>query len=768
MSLPDPVEDTDESLTLPGLPAPTQPARPSTPSPDRAAGALRRDADRRAGNAASREEKQARENYKPPIPAGFRQDMNDRREGDNRAREANRVRTPEENDAASAGVVDRARRQIGSEREGEKARQAGRDNRRRNAALKTDEAAQAKYDNDMRIWQTQYDNAVELGNQPLIARLERSRPTAPRPSLESTGGLTMEEIEEPVEATLQRLPADQQEALRRMHGDPAVDENGKPIVGEDTNDSMNMAFADLPPAERLQAMSASAQNYMQTNEAFPTSPAFTGTRGGFGNPRRGDVFLPPNNTQPRDSYRNTPRSPNESVSGAPRARPQNVDPFTGGMGPTAAGSPDLLAYALPAGFNIDGPRDQQWRSRVQAAAQELGVDMNAFDQSPRGEAMFWKEAERAVRAHLERTGGITDPVTGEKRNTVRDKDGNLVPRQQVVGSGDPNNPYRYSQTDAARRSDGIRQMQKDAADFVGRHPIPDSLKDVRVKDPTDETGERTLNLHEALQQAADRGDKESYVAIRQKIINAERGGQQAMLVQQRKLRAMQVQMNSPTMGQASFATAMQEAAGDPEAQATILRQYGMFDEADRMDMRGIERGEVDHRRRMDESAAESAAVTAGAAATKAGGDPPPTDRDLALTDKADAFVRDVVSGNGGGLYGAANDAFGPKGAGLTQDEIRGRVLRSAKKHGMPISHPELDKFIEDEWRNGKYTWITGQEFPEQFISNLSRISGYSADEVRQWARSNPEKLTDWSGAQRPVDPPTQAPAVAPEMAVGGP
>lgn len=754
--------EEDDGLVLPGMPS-APPARRPTPEDPRATAARQAQAplapinlQEQRQRMMDRRSEAARTSRPTPInmPAQ-RQEMVDK------ARRAERTPEAVEKDAKS--VAERAVRQRKDAASGERKIAERQATRVKDSAQQRDREAQNAYDAARREWETQLENAYETGNMELVAKLEKSKPQPPRPSLESTGGKTVEELQEPVEDTLARLE----------EVDPAAADALR-AMDESVPDSLNAHFSDMPPDERFQAMRVAGQR-MAAREVTVNGRTETravggslpnvvglpqGRRGGMG--RAGTQLMPPNRNQPRSAYdqgpgkpTGTPRSPMEdSDTGAPRRTPQHVDTFDGSLGPRAAPAPstdDILE-----GVDLDAPEHTgAEKDLILFAAHQMGLDLGAFDDSPRGQAMALHEAKRLVRNHRARVGGALK--LDKDGEVVTDDQGRPVltaGRQRVVASDNPDSPYRYAETPRAKKERERRDLVRRTHEFIGNHPIPDSLRDEVIPDPTDtdpSDGIRTMNLHDQLLQAAANDDMETYHEIRRKLRGAEIAGQRAMLVQRRKMKALQTQMTDPEINQGVFAAAMADAGDDPEAQALVYRQFGMNDQADRVLALSSQDRALRHQSEMDKFKAETDRIEANRSGKP---DTPPVDGDAAIQQKVDDLVVGVASGEGGGLHGAADSLVNA--GGLSRADVRGRVLRSAKKHRIPLHHAELLPFLEQEWNEGNYSnWAWSDGYPEQFIQAVSRMSGYTVDEVRAWAKNHQHILKDWMGRERPVDEPAQ-------------
>jgi hypothetical protein len=736
--------EEDDGLVLPGMPS-AQPARRPTPEDPRATAARQAQAPLAPINLQEQRQKMmdrrseaARTSRPTPInmPAQ-RQEMVDK------ARRAERTPEAVEKDARS--VAERAVRQREDAASGERKIAERQETRVKDAAQQRDREAQNAYDAARREWETQLENAYETGNMELAAKLEKSKPQPPRPSLESTGGKTVEELQEPVEDTLDRLEEVDPDAAAALR---AMDES--------VPDSLNAHFSDMPPDERLQAMQVAGQRLAarevtvngrtETRAVGGSLPTVVGLpqgrRGGMG--RAGTQLMPPGRNQPRSAYdqgpgkpTGTPRSPMEdSDTGAPRRTPQNVDTFDGSLGPRAAPAPstdDILE-----GVDLDAPEHTgAEKDLILLAAHQMGLDLGAFDDSPRGQAMALHEAKRLVRNHRQRVGTAGAPG-----------------KQRAVASDNPDSPYRYAETPTAKKERERRDLVRRTHQFIGNHPIPDSLRDEVIPDPTDtnpDDGIRTLNLHDQLLQAAANDDMETYHAIRQKLRGAEIAGQRAMLVQRRAMKAMQTQMTDPEINRGVFASAMADAGDDPEAQALVYRQFGMHDQADRV----LALSSQDRALENQIAIAKQDADTRQTQAERSGkGEEQPQPNAIEAVDRMLAPIAAEAVNQPG--VGAVSEAIRIGGAAGMSEQESARVFarRFLRTPGASPAHPVIQECMRREWASTLTLNLTS--YGQQFIDNCVTHLGVSREDAMNWLKTHQaqeaQRLSEPAAAQAPMPP----------------
>jgi hypothetical protein len=646
--------------------------------------------------------------------------------------------TPESAQDDSDDMAAKAKQRAGDVAQGRKEQKGRREALGQKRATERARAAQEAWWAEHQAWQSQMDHAIDTGNQPLQARLAAAEPKQPRPDLEATGGQTLEEIQESVDVTLEKVRA----------ADPAAAE----ALDSLPPDSLNANFSDMPPEERLQAMTVSGQRLAASQpEVVGLS---RGTRGGMG--RKGTQLMPPNRTQPRSDYdqgpgkpNGTPRSPMEDIdTGAPRRLPQHVDTFDGAMGPRAAPAPstnDILQ-----GVDVDAPEHTgREKDIILFAAHQMGLDLSKFDNTPRGQGMALHEAKRMVREHQRRVG--VDGASG---------------KQRIVASDNPDNPYRYAETPEAKKARETRDLTRRTHEYMGSHPMPDTLQGVTVNSTIDKNEDGELNdpvdLHTALLDAAASGDMDTYQAIRQKLRGAEIQGQRAMLVQRRKMRAMQYQMEDPEINRGVFASAMRDAGDDPAAQAAVYRMYGMADEANRvMELQAQEAGIADSRAARD----RKLDIDQQQADFPKGREQPQQNAIQAV----DAMIAPVAAGalQQPGIGAVKEAERVGTAAGMKPTESRRVFARQfMRQPGASAAHPVMQECMRNEWEGT--TPASTEKYGRQFINNCVQNLGVTEADALNWLKANQpqEAQRIGGGEQQAAQPAPQA--FTPDMTTGGP
>ena len=736
-----PQQQEEEGLTLPGVPSAPPSARPSAPTVSRAMEAMaevERQRTAAASEAAAERDANAARTERPasgPMRSPARQGdsgvvlaeggetpadaMQRQRQGMVERRREDQAVTPKSAQAASDDMTGKA-----TERARDAA-QSGQDRTDRRQALgqkratERARAAQEAWWAEHQAWQSQMDHAIDTGNEPLQARLAAAEPKQPRPDLEATGGRTLEEIQEPVDETLAKVKA----------ADPAAGAALESLPP----DSLNANFSDMPPEERLQAMQVSGRRLAESKPEV--AGLSRGTRGGMGRP--GTQLMPPSRTQPRSDYdqgpgkpNGTPRSPMEDIdTGAPRRLPQHVDTFDGAMGPRAAPAPstdDILA-----GVDVDAPEHTgREKDVILFAAQQMGLDLSKFDNTPRGQGMAMHEAKRMVRDHQRRVGTAGAPG-----------------KQRIVASDNPDNPYRYAETPEAKKARETRDLTRRTREYMGNHPLPDSM-------PAD--------MHARLLQAASTGDMETYHALRAELRGAEIQGQKEMLVQRRKMKALQHQMTDPEINRGVFAAAMADAGDDPAAQAAVYRMYGMADEANQvMGLQAQQAGIADARDR----AWTQLGIDQQQADFPKGKEQPQQNAIQAVDSMIAPIAAGALQQPGIGAVKEAERVGAA--AGMKPPESRRVFARQfMMQPGASAAHPVMQECMRHAWEGT--TPASTEMYGKQFIDNCVRNLGVSEQDAMNWLKTfEPQEAQRISGTEQPA-PQSARPAFTPDMTNGGP
>ena len=764
-------ETQDEGLTLPGIPSAPPSARPSAPTADRAREAMA-DVERRRTAAASKataeREANAARTEAPasgPMRSPARQGdsgvvlaeggetpaatMQRKRQEMAEQRRKDQAVTPESAQDDSDDMAAKAKQRAGDVAQGRKEQKGRREALGQKRATERARAAQEAWWAEHQAWQSQMDHAIDTGNQPLQARLAAAEPKQPRPDLEATGGQTLEEIQESVDVTLEKVRA----------ADPAAAE----ALDSLPPDSLNANFSDMPPEERLQAMQVAGQRLASTRGwgGVEVSGLPGRSRGGVGD--GGTRLMPPVNRGPRSDYPNTPRSENEDLhTGGPRRTPYSVGSAYGGMGPQTA--PEESTSSLIDTIDLDKPTfDRREKQIILYAAHQMGMDISGYGTSAQADMTLMQEAKRMLRDHQRQVGVTAIPANEAEGYAGRES---VVGKKRIIASDNPETPYRYAETPAAKKARETRDLTRRTHEYMGSHPMPDTLQGVTVNSTIDKNEDGELNdpvdLHTALLDAAASGDMDTYQAIRQKLRGAEIQGQRAMMVQRRKMRAMQYQMEDPEINRAVFASAMRDAGDDPAAQANVYRMYGMADEANRvMELQAQEAGIADSRAARD----RKLDIDQQQVDFPKGREQPQQNAIQAV----DAMMAPIAAGalQQPGI-GAVKEAERVGAAAqMTATESRRVFARQfMKQPGASAAHAAIQECMRQEWENTQF--FDSRYYGQQFIDNCVQNLGVSEQDAINWLKTyKPQEMQRMPGGAQQAPQPAQ-PAFTPDMTNGGP
>ena len=657
--------------------------------------------------------------------------------------------TPESAQDDSDDMAAKAKQRAGDVAQGRKEQKGRREALGQKRATERARAAQEAWWAEHQAWQSQMDHAIDTGNQPLQARLAAAEPKQPRPDLEATGGQTLEEIQESVDVTLEKVRA----------ADPAAAE----ALDSLPPDSLNANFSDMPPEERLQAMQVAGQRLASTRGwgGVEVSGLPGRSRGGVGD--GGTRLMPPVNRGPRSDYPNTPRSENEDLhTGGPRRTPYSVGSAYGGMGPQTA--PEESTSSLIDTIDLDKPTfDRREKQIILYAAHQMGMDISGYGTSAQADMTLMQEAKRMLRDHQRQVGVTAIPANEAEGYAGRES---VVGKKRIIASDNPETPYRYAETPAAKKARETRDLTRRTHEYMGSHPMPDTLQGVTVNSTIDKNEDGELNdpvdLHTALLDAAASGDMDTYQAIRQKLRGAEIQGQRAMMVQRRKMRAMQYQMEDPEINRAVFASAMRDAGDDPAAQANVYRMYGMADEANRvMELQAQEAGIADSRAARD----RKLDIDQQQVDFPKGREQPQQNAIQAV----DAMMAPIAAGalQQPGI-GAVKEAERVGAAAqMTATESRRVFARQfMKQPGASAAHAAIQECMRQEWENTQF--FDSRYYGQQFIDNCVQNLGVSEQDAINWLKTyKPQEMQRMPGGAQQAPQPAQ-PAFTPDMTNGGP
>jgi hypothetical protein len=376
---------------------------------------------------------------------------------------------------------------------------------RKRAAIAKDRKAHDEWWAAHMAWQQQVENARMTQNMPLYEKLRANPPQKPSLSLEATGGRELAEIEEPVEATLAKVREANPAAAAALEGlDRGTDaqgkqrQDGKEKGGKSvtpSTDVLDANFAHLDPEERFHAMIAAGERLAATRGMGQVEVVgLPGQqKGGVGD--NGTRLMPENRSAPRSSFTKTPRSPMEDPdTGGPRRTPAHVEGGQGVFGPRTA--PDESTDALIRSMDLDDPfLDRREAQNLLYAAHQMGMDISGYGTSPNADRQLIKEAKRMMAYHQRQVGVDAipaDPATGaEGRDAVTGK-------RRIVGSGNPEVPYQYAETPAAKKARESQNLVRRTHEYIGHHPLPNTLKDEQVDVDGDGEIDEGKTLHDQL------------------------------------------------------------------------------------------------------------------------------------------------------------------------------------------------------------------------------------------------------------------------------
>lgn len=444
-----------ETLTMPGMPEPAAAPRPRMPTADEAAAARRNTPD------AQREARRQEELRANQQAAEARQQAAGQRQRDFSASAAQRTADiarptrmldarldlnadPEKVEADRQAALEIARRP--------KPADPVKDTEaRRDRAQLADDTRQ--YQQNMAAWDAER-RALEAKKEQAIAAfrpraeiaaidetLKRHAAVMPQPTARILDGQTVQELAEPVAATVGRLPPAQQKQLLEMYTRNYLPV-GRPATAEEqaearrrADEDMVASYDSMEPDERLQAMSAHA-----ANNSSPAPMTYGGedasVRGGKG-AGIGDY------ARNEDMDPNTRRMVGRDVTyGDPVRNEPGVRGGTFVQNPTGsfstrAPNPDQLAaaglsaqdqngnYLIP---STPGPGQmtRQWRESMKIAGATLGLDPSGFD----NEDAFIAAAARHLQRHRDtlKNYDVVPVITGGFRYTP-----NAARQEQAAG-----------------------------------------------------------------------------------------------------------------------------------------------------------------------------------------------------------------------------------------------------------------------------------------------------------------------------------------------
>jgi hypothetical protein len=413
------------------------------------------------------------------------------------------------------------------------------------------------------------------------------------------------------------------------------------------------------------------------------------------------------------------------------------------MGPQTA--PEESTSSLIDTIDLDKPTfDRREKQIILYAAHQMGMDISGYGTSAQADMTLMQEAKRMLRDHQRQVGVSGIPANEAGGYAGREA---VVGKKRIIASDNPETPYRYAETPEAKKARETRDLTRRTHEYMGSHPLPDSM-------PAD--------THARLLQAASTGDMETYHNLRAELRGAEIQGQREMLVQRRKMRAMQYQMEDPEINRAVFASAMADAGDDPAAQANVYRMYGMADEANQvMALQAQEAGISDARNR-----AWAGLETDRMQALNPKGQEPPQQNAIQAVDSMMAPVAAGALQQPG--IGAVKEAERVGAAAkMTATESRRVFARQFMlQPGASAAHPVMQECMRREWENTQF--FDSRYYGQQFIDNCVQNLGVSEQDAINWLKTyKPQEMQRMPGGAQQAPQPAQ-PAFTPDMTNGGP
>lgn len=456
--------------------------------------------------------------------------------------------------------------------------------------------ARDQYDADHAVWRTQFDAAIEAGDQVRAEALAAKEPTPPDPPAAVTGDLEAGEVKaswdhdndpatpriaETAAQTLARLQAENKTAYDALRA------TAQAAVGNDPakiSEWVSVQFGDMDPAERYRAMAEAGQRLADSKPklAMPAgSPDGVGARGVKQRPiPESQQALDPRTGKPivtRDPFNNS--------------RTRNVAQPGGGLLPTVRGN-------------------LQRAPQYQEALAALGVEnLDTFDAAPAAMTPAWREQMLGIGAMafgLDRASYVEGP-DGDNL-FIADTQKLLSKHQEKVGVGFKTAPEI---TGGFTYGPGKEQQARQKARLLTNQA--NKLKGVRMSGAAaidDATGR---SLGELLDEAAARGNENEVRDLTIRIQQADKSRRTQALATARSNEADQKNRQNPMRAPGMFRDSLREAGNDAQAIAAVYRDWGMPEEAEAV-LR------MDNERRAIELAPQ---VAAGELAAKRGPQPQP-------------------------------------------------------------------------------------------------------------------------------------------------
>lgn len=423
--------------------------------------------------------------------------------------------------------------------------------------------AKDQYDADHAVWRTQFDAAIEAGDQVRAESLAASEPMPPDPPTAVTGDLEAGEVKaswdhdndpstpkvaETAAQTLERLKAKNPKAYDALRA------TATSAVGNDPADVgawISSQFGDMDPAERITAMEAGGQRLADSRPKL-AMPA--GSPDGIGTPGVKQAPVP-EAQQALD-----PRTGKPLVTRDPynKSRTRNIAQPGGGLLPTVRGNLQRApqrqdALAALGVENLDtfdaspAAMTPNWREQMLGiGAMAFGLDRSSYAEGPEGDDLFIADTQKLLSRHQDKiaAGFTTAP--------------------EITGGF----TYRPGKEQQGRQK--TRLLTNEA----------NRLKQARMSgsaalDPT--TG---LPLGDLLSQAAAEGDSARVRDLTAQIRAADQSRRTQALADARSMEADQKNRQNPMRAPGMFRSSLAAAGNDPQAIAAVYRDWGMPAEAE--------------------------------------------------------------------------------------------------------------------------------------------------------------------------------------------
>lgn len=396
-------------------------------------------------------------------------------------------------------------------------------------------AAYAQWKKTADVLAANYNVAVQDGDREkaaaaaaAIAAHNKARPVATE---RMTGGLTPQEVKEPVHVTFAKLSDAEKLALAKQHNND--------------QDTITAVYADLEPEERVQVMRNDAARIMGADGTAPDvdvdfTPGMEGE--GMGDNAPGRTPKVPRQLKGIPTDRDEP-----GVRGGPYV--QNPD----GSVSSRAFSPDQMApYDTPEELNPNPQRQgPEWVKQMKAAGVAMNMDPKAFD----NEGAFIGAVQKKL-AEYQRMAGKYDATavaTGGYR---------WVPKPDTKAQGE-------LQGLRSRTRDATRQRSMSTAEQAAL----EAAFDVTDKEIT-EAGSFPKAVEDARRQVRD------VMQAHYSQDHFDRGRTYRDSVADR---VYSQRVNDPNYAPGMLRSSLQVAGTDPAQQALVYRQFGMPREAARIE-----------------------------------------------------------------------------------------------------------------------------------------------------------------------------------------